>query len=523
MSRPFASLQIAVAKRLKPLSVLAALCLSFGAQMARAESPVTEGSWSTLPYPMPINPIHVGLLHTGKVLVVAGSENIGSQHEEEEYYGAVWDPASGTITVQNLLWDIFCTGMSAMPDGRYLIVGATSSYNPFYGDSLASVFDPVTEKFAQAEYMAHGRWYATSTVLADGSTMAFSGLTELNQTNMAVELYNVGSGWSPEYIAPWKPPLYPRMHLLPDGTVFYSGPTSISSIFNPSTKAWTVGVAETIKKTNRRGGSSVLLALRPSDGYAARLMVVGGDSPGSPTAEVIDLSAATLAWREVGEMGLGRIRLNATLLPNGKILASGGSIIDEDPNTASLTGDLYDPATETWSPAGLSVFPRLYHSSAILLPDATVWVAGSNPDEGIYEDQMEIYSPPYLFTADPNGNVILATRPVITSVSSKVGYNARLNIRTPDAASISQVVIMRPGSATHSFDFDQRLIELAFTVSRGTIVATAPPTGAIAPARLLHGLSHQSFRRAFSRQVCPPELDSEKPDAGRDHYLAHPG
>ncbi len=202
--------------------------------MARAESPVTEGSWSTLPYPMPINPIHVGLLHTGKVLVVAGSENIGSQHEDEEYYGAVWDPASGTITVQNLLWDIFCTGMSAMPDGRYLIVGATSSYNPFYGDSLASVFDPVTEKFAQAEYMAHGRWYATSTVLADGSTMAFSGLTELNQINMAVELYNVGSGWSPEYIAPWKPPLYPRMHLLPDGTVFYSGPTSISSIFNPS-------------------------------------------------------------------------------------------------------------------------------------------------------------------------------------------------------------------------------------------------------------------------------------------------
>ncbi len=180
-------------------------------------------------------------------------------------------------------------------------------------------------------------------------------------------------------------------------------------------------------------------------------------------------------------MSQGRIRLDATLLPTGKVLATGGSIVDEDPNFASLPADLYDPATETWSPAGVAVFPRLYHSSALLLPDATVGVLGSNPEEGVYEDQIEIYSPAYLFTTDQNGNLIPATRPVITSAPPKIGYNARFTIRTTDAASVGQVVLMRPGSATHSFDFDQRLVELTFTTSGGKITATAPPTGAIAP------------------------------------------
>ena len=65
-------------------------------------------------------------------------------------------------------------------------------------------------------------------VSADGSIVAFSGLRETGDTNTAVEIYQVGAGWSPEYVAPWTPPLYPRMHLLPNGTLFYSGPTAAS-------------------------------------------------------------------------------------------------------------------------------------------------------------------------------------------------------------------------------------------------------------------------------------------------------
>ena len=50
--------------------------------------------------------------------------------------------------------------------------------------------------------------------------------------------------------------------------------------------------------------------------------------------------------------------------------------------------------------------------------------------------------------------------PTITSVATEVGYGARFKISTPDAASISSIVLVRPGAVTHAFDMEQRLIGL---------------------------------------------------------------
>lgn len=475
------SLPSATNSRRRALLALAlAACFTLP-QVGRAQSPVTQGSWSTLPYLMPINPIHVGVLHTGKVLVVAGSEDVASQHEAEEYYAAVWDPGTGSIVVQELQWDIFCTGMSALPDGRFLIVGGTDHYNPFYGESLGSVFDPLTERFNQVENMANGRWYASSLILGDGSLMTFSGLDATRQTNNTVELYKVGPGWSPEYQAQWTPTLYPRLHLLPDGNVFYSSSAPDSALFNTTTKTWTLNVAHTNFGQNRRGGAAAVLPLRPEESYKPKVIIVGGGNVGSTSTEVIDLSVANPSWHETQPMANGRIRLNTVLLPSGNLLALGGSVIDEDPNTASLQAEIFDAATETWSPAGLSVYPRLYHSVALLLPDATVWVAGSNPEENFYEEHMEIYSPAYLYTTDSNGNVVLANRPTISGGTSEIGYGANFTIQTPDAAQIKDVVLIRPGSASHSFDFDQRFIGLTYNNRGGKLTAVAPPNGNIAP------------------------------------------
>ena len=192
---------------------------------------------------MPINPVHCGLLNSGKVFIVVRSESGGNQPSQ----AAVWDPASGTITVQTLLWDVFCSGMACLPDGRFLIVGGRK---PAYGDPRATVFDPATEKFTQVESMAGGRWYATVTALGDGGLMTFSGRNEYGEVNNAVELYHIGSGWSPEYVAPWTPPLYPRLHLLPNGDIFYPG--NSSHLFTPTTQTWTLNVAHTVYDSDRK-------------------------------------------------------------------------------------------------------------------------------------------------------------------------------------------------------------------------------------------------------------------------------
>ena len=76
------------------------------------------GQWQTLPYLMPINPIRVGLLHTGQIVIISGSENNPTEHNAGTSVGALWDPKASSITVIPMLWDVFCNGGSFLADGR---------------------------------------------------------------------------------------------------------------------------------------------------------------------------------------------------------------------------------------------------------------------------------------------------------------------------------------------------------------------------------------------------------------------
>jgi hypothetical protein len=126
--------------------------------------------------------------------------------------------------------------MSVLPDGRVLISGGTLKYSqmqhmvgdtladdPFLGLPNASIFDPATEAFTDVPPSAHGRWYPTTLELNDGRILTFSGLDENGNTNQSLEIYTANGNSatkSDEYVSPWAPPLYPRMHLLPSGRSF---------------------------------------------------------------------------------------------------------------------------------------------------------------------------------------------------------------------------------------------------------------------------------------------------------------
>jgi len=446
-------------------ALAAAICFASLPGLAVAQTNV-QGQWQTLPNLMPINPVHAALLNNGKVLVVSGSGNLPSNTNLQ---AAVFDPQTGTVTTQPVSWDMFCNGMVVLPDGRAFINGGTLQYDPFHGELRSAVYDLTTGAFTDVQSMAHGRWYPTVTTLADGTVMTFSGLDENGSTNSTVEIYSVSAGWSPPIGSPFTPPLYPRMNLLPNGKVFYSGSTAQSRLFDPVAKTWSGVIATTNYGGTRTYGTSVLLPV---------VMIMGGGNPSTATTELIDLSAANPKWTIGPVMSQPRIEMNATVLPNGKILALGGSLNDEDSGTASLNADLYDPATNTFSSASQNDFARLYHSNSLLLPDGTVWFAGGNPARGSYEQHMEIYSPTYLF--NPDGT--LATRPAITGVpTSSIGYGTAFQVQTPDAASISSVVLMRPGAPTHAFDMEQRLVAMNFTAGSGVLNVTAPPNGNVAP------------------------------------------
>ena len=435
--------------------------------------PAQRGRWDTQPELMPINPVHVALMHNSKVLVISGS---GNDPNNKDFQAGVWDSASGVVKTFPITWDMFCSGMVILSSGRPLVLGGTLQYDPFFGQLKTAFFDPTTETFTDAAQMNGGRWYPTGTVLGNGTVLVVSGFTNTSSTvNTNVQIW-VSGNWTAAGTIFAGVPLYPRQHLLPDGQVFESGANRDSKMFDPVTTTW-FDVATTNFSANRDYGTSVLLPLTPANGFKPRVMIMGGSSPATNTTELIDLSVSQPQWVNGPTMAHPRVQLNATILPNGKVLVSGGSTNDEDASTAALETELYDPDANSFAPGSAMAFPRLYHSNTLLLPDATVLALGGNPVRTVYEPHIEIYSPPYLFNADGTP----ATRPVMSGIDQSIHYGASFYIRTPYPADIKSVVMIRPGAVTHAFDMEQRLVGLSFTSSNGQLYVKAPANGNLAP------------------------------------------
>jgi Domain of unknown function (DUF1929) len=182
------------------------------------------------------------------------------------------------------------------------------------------------------------------------------------------------------------------------------------------------------------------------------------------------------------------LTLSYSDMPHGMSLASGpvGRPSLYDPNA---------PQGSRWSSAGFSTssIPRLYHSSAILLPDASILIAGSNPnvDVNLTTDfpttyQAEIFYPAYFSSK---------TRPVPSGVPSTLTYGGSyFDISVPSssysgssntAAANAKIMVIRPGFITHAMSMGQRSLQLnnTYTVqSNGSIqfhVSQMPPNANI--------------------------------------------
>ncbi len=140
-----------------------------------------------------------------------------------------------------------------------------------------------------------------------------------------------------------------------------------------------------------------------------------------------------------------------------------------------LPAEIWDPTTGAWTTVASMAAARNYHSTAVLMPDGRVLVAGGGHEENSSDPgqfNAQIYSPPYLF----NG-----ARPVITSAPATANYGAPMAVTTPDAASITSVNLVSLGADTHQGDMDEHFVPLSFTAGSGSLSIQAPPSSALAP------------------------------------------
>ncbi|MDQ6804816.1 MAG: DUF1929 domain-containing protein, partial [Actinomycetota bacterium] len=264
----------------------------------------------------------------------------------------------------------------------------------------------------------------------------------------------------------------------------------------------------------RGSAASVMLPLKPPYRQAQFLSAGGvlGVSPGaylantSSTVNTVTIGSTGehFSSKPTGPLNNARWFSSSVLLPTGQAIAFNGANRDDVVLPGSsfpvTQAEMFDPATNKWSPLAASGDPRTYHNSAVLLPSGKILVSGNAPiDTGYlytqnlpggfsndYRDpSFQVYNPPYLEWGLP--------RPKITKLADNgralstthglddVGYGHTLKISTPDAARIKSVVLVRNPAQTHIVDGDQRNVELPFRVSGKTITATAPPSGDVAP------------------------------------------
>jgi hypothetical protein len=207
-----------------------------------------------------------------------------------------------------------------------------------------------------------------------------------------------------------------------------------------------------------------------------KILYVGGGSPPTNTAEIIDLNQPNPQWTFTGSSAFSRAYQNGTVLPTGEVLVTGGTSGDRsNPALAVNAAEIWNPATGSWTTLPSSApLLRGYHSTSLLLPDGRVLHGGGGGGGGTVDNyNYEIYSPAYLFKG---------ARPTITGATpATVGYGQSLSVGTPDGASITKVVFIRTGSVTHAFDQAQRLVPLSFSTVAGGLSVTIPVSRTVAP------------------------------------------
>ncbi len=414
-----------------------------------APSGGSQGQWSA-PVPMPLVGIHMSLLPNGKVMMFSRTS--------QPY---LWDPSgAGTFTQMPLITNVFCSGHTLLPDGRLFVIGGHIAEDKGLPDG--NIFDPVGNSWTRVPNMLVGRWYPTATVLPNGEVLVLGGRDELAEYSTVPEIWT-GSGWrqltGTGVARPM--PYYPRMFVAPNGKTFFAGPWQSTRYFDQTGNGRWEPVIPRVIDRNRTYGSAVMYE-------PGKIIYIGGADPPENTAEIVDLNQPSPTWSMTGSMAFQRRHHNATVLPDGQVLVTGGSSAPGFNNETGAvhTSEMWNPATGAWAIMAPNAIDRVYHGTTLLLPDGRVLFAGSGEGGGgVDQKTYEIYSPPYLFKGP---------RPTIASAPASVAYGQIFQIQTPNAGSIQKVSIIRLGSVTHAFDESQRFMSLTHSASGDQLSVSAP-------------------------------------------------
>ncbi|KAL4260898.1 Glyoxal oxidase [Pleurotus pulmonarius] len=367
------------------------------------------------------------------------------------------------------------------------------------------------------------RWYTTSARLEDGSVFIYGGstangfITNATINNPTYEFFppkNI-NGFNGVQI-PSQFLLdtlianqFPNVLALPDGNLFIAA-NQQAMLFNWKTNTETrlPNVPNGVRISYPFSAGLTMLPLTPENNFTPEILTCGGAalndslatgaySSQSPTSNqcarlVLTRQGIAAGWK-VEHMPQNRTMVELILLPDGRVLMVNGMstgvggygtgvfdmINESNADHPVFTPLIYDPNAAPGKRFSLapvsSNIARMYHSTATLIPDGSILLAGSNPNSDVIfnvtyptEYRMEFLSPPYMFRP----------RPTFTGLPATLDYGATatINVNLPRGTRSVTAVLMDLGFATHGVHMDQRLVHLRSTLSRDgkTLRITGP-------------------------------------------------
>lgn len=450
------------------------------------------GQWETS-FQLQNVAVHASLLHNGKILYWGRRSNPKDPDtkslDEQATKTFLLDPKTGTSVATKFPpkqgINLFCSGHCLQPDGTVIVVGG--HIKDGVGVNQACVYNPDLETWSEIPQMNDGRWYPSALPLPDGSVFCMSGSSRNDYIgNPNSQIWN-DKTWLPVTGLTNPPPLYPKMHVGPMGQVFVTGPQAQLQVLIGADGAGGPGTWK-MMSTQR---AAAWREYAPSVMYDKGKVIfigggVGSTSTSQPTkkVELIDLNDTAPKWTTAADMNVERTHHNATVLPDGTVLVTGGT---KGTGFNNLTGaqhqaELWDPNNpQKWTNMASEGTDRCYHSIALLLPDGRVLSAGSGEGGDAFQanshTEAQIFRPPYLFKGTSRPAISQPLPP--SNITYGEPFDVTVTVATGD--SIKKVSWVRLGSVTHCANMNQSFMFLNFDHNAPKITVHAPTNVNLAP------------------------------------------
>lgn len=441
-------------------------------------------------------------------------------------HGVEFDINTAEIRPLKMVYDPWCSSGGLAVDGS--LVGTGGWDNGVKTVRYMKPCDTCDFKEYQTA-LADPRWYATQITLADGGFMVVGGRRAFSYE------YVPPPGKSNDKKAKYFLPLldqttdmdennlYPFVHLSTDGNVFIFA-NNRSLLLNPNTNAVLreLPVLPGGARNYPASGMSALLPIRLDLTVTAaavalppaEVIVCGGAKneayglagrgtflPALQDCNRITITDPAPIWR-TETMPSRRVMGDMLILPTGDLLLLNGAesgtaawFFAEKPNLVPVLYRPDEPVNRRFTELAATNIARMYHSSAVVLPDGKIIVAGSNTNPGYNytakyptELRVEKFSPPYLDPELAKQMPELAESPAVTELSYGQKFELVFVLRGLRLSDGDvKVTMYAPPFTTHGYSMSQRMLVLRkdklVRISRGTyrVAVVAPPSGVVAP------------------------------------------